>query len=143
MSLSPAPPPSEPHTHAQAHDGKDLTEDEKGNADKDKVDERSDEERSDASNKDKDDSGESEVPSSSENESDDPEMIELLRQASESESESDADADPSRPLGTQEAQVRRPAKRRRGDDSPAGTIAVLVQACWMLRIPIIYNDLIR
>lgn len=76
-------------------------------------------------------------------ESEDPEMIELLRQASESESSEEADAGSSRPLTLQEDQAQRPAKRRRGDDSPAGTIAVLVQALWMLRIPIIYNDLIE
>lgn len=90
------------------------------------------------------DSGESEAPTSeSPDESDDPEMIELLRQASESESSEDVEMGSSRPLVSQEAQAQRPARRRRGADAPAGTVAVLVQACWMLRIPIIYNDLIE
>ena len=115
----------------------------KTKGDKGKDNERQGESSPSGSDGNEGDSGESEALSESPDESDDPEMIELLRQASESESSEDAEAGSSRPLVSQEAQAQRPARRRRGADAPAGTVAVLVQACWMLRIPIIYNDLIE
>lgn len=44
-------------------------------------------------------------------------------------------------LGLRSRKKGKPSWRR--DDTPAGTIAVLVYACWTMRVPVIYQDFIR
>ena len=92
-----------------------------------------------------DNEGSSEIDNSSaesddENE-EDPEIAELLRQASESGESSDDDVQTGiqRPLGINV--VRKRNKRWKREESPAATLCVLIHACWLMRIPVIYKDI--
>ncbi|KAI0938084.1 hypothetical protein AcV7_003374 [Taiwanofungus camphoratus] len=79
--------------------------------------------------------------SSSEDEADDPVMAELMRENSETSSSYDED---DNDLG--EPSVKKEVKRKkiyRQYDAPASNVAVLMVACWTLRLPIIYMDFIR
>ena len=62
------------------------------------------------------------------------------------------DGDGSKDGGEKEPQeatkerVRRKYIRKKAwaeEDKPAGTVAVLVFACWTLRVPVIYQDFVR
>lgn len=75
---------------------------------------------------------------SSDNSEDDSEMQELLRENSVSES-SDEDVASAAPklTGTRKSTRRTSLDRY---DSPASNIAVLMLACWTLRVPVMYDD---
>lgn len=76
--------------------------------------------------------------SSSSEEEKDPELEALLEQLSASSE--DDDPDPS----SIAIEQTRPARRARGIyDLPANNIAVLILACWTLRIPITFRDLTK
>lgn len=68
----------------------------------------------------------------------DPEMAELLHENSASGSSDEDDVDTStKPTPTQQLRKRGSLDRY---DSPASNIAVLVLACWTMRIPVMYDD---
>ncbi|KAJ3989701.1 hypothetical protein F5890DRAFT_1570321 [Lentinula detonsa] len=75
----------------------------------------------------------------------DSEMIELMREISESDSDDDNELDD----GKSESQMKGDAGERRRNrghsayEGPVNNLAVLVVACWTLRIPVMYNDIIR
>ena len=127
LSLLPSPPPPEPLLHEQATQGH-AGDNDQGVIDTEK--DKASPERSDASSP--EDGGFD----------DDAEIDELLRALSESSSsEDDKDDDVERPR-------LKPEGRRRklnpfGSHGPANNIALLVVACWTLRLPIMYMDLIR
>ncbi|KAE9389637.1 hypothetical protein BT96DRAFT_866263, partial [Gymnopus androsaceus JB14] len=75
-------------------------------------------------------------------EEEDPELAELMRENSESEDDDDEedelDDSGKNSKGAQES------RRKRGHsayEGPANNLAVLMVACWMLRIPVMYRDL--
>ncbi len=73
-------------------------------------------------------------------EEEDEAMAELLRQNSETDSSDDEDR--RKPVaGMATASNRK--KRWIKDDTPIVNIAILVTACWHLRVPIIYMDFIK
>ncbi|KAF7977443.1 hypothetical protein HWV62_3609 [Athelia sp. TMB] len=75
---------------------------------------------------------------SSENSDDDAEMQELLRENSESGSSDEDVADT-----TQKSTTTKERDKKHGYDrydSPVGNIAVLMLACWTMRIPVMYED---
>lgn len=123
-----SPPPEEPLLHAQ---------DQEENIDPGKPSEYNNAETGNANS-----SGRENDSSSSDDEDDDDgdagSMADLLRQNSGSESEEDA-------ADTQDQQQSGVVKKTRPweakDDSLVGNIAVLILACWTLRIPLIYRDM--
>lgn len=136
LALLPHPPPAEPYHCAV---------EQYGGAKEQQQTSSSDPRASGGTDKkDEDLSKDLESPSSSSSDEDeDPDMERLLRENSEASSSSEDE---------EEAQLRQPkavegAKRsksglNRGYDSPAGNIAVLMLACWTLRIPVMYMDCI-
>lgn len=72
---------------------------------------------------------------------DDSEMDELLRALSESSSSDDDDDDTGQPRPKPEGTGR--TSKTFGRNGPASNIALLMVACWTLRLPIMYLDLIR
>ncbi|KAI0068597.1 hypothetical protein BV25DRAFT_13565 [Artomyces pyxidatus] len=151
LSLLPTPPPPEPLLHQQDVDGtsgvdefagEELSPETTPLPEEDAHSGRdSSPERPPSSSSSADSSDDSDEPSES------PEIDELLRGLSDS-SESDEDE-----LGGDAADARpKPegSERKRGgrgawgrQDGPASTIAVLVVACWTLRLPIMYMDFVR
>ncbi|KAH9951607.1 hypothetical protein B0H21DRAFT_775794 [Amylocystis lapponica] len=81
--------------------------------------------------------------SSSESESeDDAEMEQLMRENSGSSSSSEEDADYNTNSIPRKEVVRK-KRLHRQYDAPASNIAVLMVACWSLRLPVMYMDFIR
>jgi RNA polymerase I-specific transcription initiation factor RRN7 len=82
-----------------------------------------------------DGSGSESVGPSSSEEEDDPELEALLEQLSASSEDGDPD------LSSAPIEHAHPTRKARGtSELPANTIAVLILACWTLRIPIIFRD---
>lgn len=83
----------------------------------------------------------SESSSSDDGDNEDPEMAELLRENSAPDSSSDeglADMTSKAPAPvTQKTRTRGSLERY---DSPASNIAVLIVACWTMRIPVVCAD---
>ncbi|KAG9018840.1 hypothetical protein FRB90_009127 [Tulasnella sp. 427] len=71
----------------------------------------------------------------------DPELAKLLREISDSETESNSSESESE--GTQKRRERAIFGAKGIYGAPAANIAVLMVACWMLRIPVIYRDFIK
>ena len=154
LCLLPHPPPAEPYHHlVEQYGGKrardsgepqqeppsNLSQEENANAPegKDEVDgERASGSSSSSSSSDDDDAHMAQ----------DDEMDQLLRENSEaSSSEEEDQLDPSQPVqheprGKSDSKGKSP---NRGYDSPASNIAVLMVACWTMRIPIMYMDFIK
>ncbi|KAH7914201.1 hypothetical protein BJ138DRAFT_1144338 [Hygrophoropsis aurantiaca] len=130
LNLLPNPPPPEPYHHLQDQEGP-----------KTKPIKPSQVERTANSNQDQEsgDSG-SESSSPSEDDADDAELEELLRENSEISSSSDDDR-----AGKHRSNTT--ARGKQGlvgnYDGPANNIALLVVACWIMRIPVMYMDFIR
>jgi RNA polymerase I-specific transcription initiation factor RRN7 len=81
-------------------------------------------------------------PPESDDSKDDAEMDELLRALSESgSSEDDKDDDTGQPRPKPEGSRRK--LKLFGRNGPANNIALLMVACWTLRLPIMYLDFIR
>lgn len=126
LSLLPSPPPPEPLLHQQAtqvHDGDHASEE---------IDAQVEKVSPDISD-----------PSSPEGDDieDNADIDELLRELSESSSEDDKDDNPEQPRPKPEASGLKlnPFSRK----GPASNIALLMVACWTLRLPVMYLDLIR
>jgi RNA polymerase I-specific transcription initiation factor RRN7 len=77
-------------------------------------------------------------------ESADPALAALLREASES-SDSSSNDDENSPHGDNEDPSKPTKKKRQKNryELPISNLAVLVLACWTMRLPIIYMDVIR
>ena len=128
LSLLPDPPPPEPFLHLHETFTETQTRVNEKPREADEVDESSD--------------------SSNSASEDDPEMAKLMHENSASDSSSDEDVDD--PLDPDDssrvASYKTPKNTRdrlRQYDAPANNIAVLVVACWTMRLPIIYADFRR
>jgi hypothetical protein len=127
LSLLPSPPPAEPLFHQQATQGQ--------------VDERTSEEIDAQGEKASSDLSNPSPPHGDDIE-DNADIDELLRELSESSSsEDDKDDDPGQPRPKPEGSGRKLKPFSR--NGPASNIALLMVACWTLRLPVMYLDLIR
>ncbi|PPQ94027.1 hypothetical protein CVT25_009875 [Psilocybe cyanescens] len=131
LALLPDPPPAEPYHHAQetrvgpegdasaAKQGSDSgSEDENDNEKKNSSDD--------------DEEGEEEE--------EDAELEALMEENSDLSSSSE---DETGQIRQDAGKPKKKAKGRFGYESPLSTIAVLVVACWMMRIPVMYRDFTR
>ncbi|TFY55318.1 hypothetical protein EVJ58_g8323 [Rhodofomes roseus] len=140
LSLLPVPPPAEPLSATQAQSDTPSSKPDQSTHDtspsrEGSGDEAGPEKTAEPAN--------SESSSSSSDEEDDPEMVELMRQAEEASSSSSEDDE-----GGEGAQKKVPASRTktkfgRKYDLPVNNLAVLVVACWTLRLPATYMDFVR
>ena len=125
LSLLPSPPPPEPLLHLQdthGHVGEHALEE------IDTLGEKASPDLSD--------------PSSPEGDDDNADVDELLRELSESSSsEDDKDENLRQPRPKPEASGRK--LKQFSHSGPASNIALLMVACWTLRLPVMYFDLIR
>ena len=89
-------------------------------------------------------SSETSSSSSDDDGDEDPEMAELMRQAEESPSSSENE-DEQEDGAHKKVPAHRKKKSRFGRkyDMPVNNLAVLVVACWTLRLPVTYMDFIR
>jgi RNA polymerase I-specific transcription initiation factor RRN7 len=127
LSLLPSPPPPEPLLHQQATQGH--------------VSEHASEEIDTQGEKPSPDLSDPSSPQGDDIE-DNTDIDELLRELSESSSsEDDKDDDPGQPRPKPEASGRK--LKLFSGNGPASNIALLMVACWTLRLPIMYLDLIR
>ncbi|KAK1236484.1 hypothetical protein PQX77_000261 [Marasmius sp. AFHP31] len=137
LSLLPDPPPAEPYHHARQQQ-----EPNQSNEPSSARGDGSASATQDAPHDSSSDNGNDEGPHDpDQSDTEDPELAEILRQNSESESDSDDEAD--------DEEVDKPEtipRRRRNHsayEAPANNLAVLMIACWTLRIPLLYRDLSR
>jgi RNA polymerase I-specific transcription initiation factor RRN7 len=129
LSSLPSPPPPEPLLHQQATRGH--------NDDHDSEEKEVDEQVEKAS---PELSGVN--PPEDDDSKDDSEIDELLRALSESSSSEDSrNDDKGQPRPKPEGSGRK--SKMFGRSGPASNIALLMVACWTLRLPIMYLDLIR
>ncbi|KAJ4481643.1 hypothetical protein C8J55DRAFT_535845 [Lentinula edodes] len=77
--------------------------------------------------------------------SEDSEMAELMRENSESEDDDDSELNDADSKGQMrgEAGEKRRKRGHSAHEGPMNNLAVLVVACWTLRIPMMYSDIIR
>ncbi|GAW07161.1 rexo1 protein [Lentinula edodes] len=77
--------------------------------------------------------------------SEDSEMAELMRENSESEDDDDSELNDADSKGQRrgEAGEKRRKRGHSAHEGPVNNLAVLVVACWTLRIPMMYSDIIR
>lgn len=141
LSLLPAPPPAEPYFHLQETQGEPLNATQKSVVEDPERD-QTQPDGGNTSQKEDEPEDSSSSASSSEGESDDdPEMAELLREnsASGSSDEDESERSPSKlpPTATRKIGKKGVADRY---DSPASNIAVLMLACWTMRIPVMCVD---
>ena len=147
LSLLPRPPVAEPLLHM--HDG-DGDGDGDGAAAEDSEERGGGEQSDEDGPRDPRDGGSgSSSSSSSSSDSDDSadgsdELDRLMRENSESPSSDDEERDDDAVKDRTAVPVK---KRRRAFgieyDVPASTVAVLVLACWTLRLPVVYMDFVR
>lgn len=146
LSLLPDPPPAEPYHHAQEN----RTEGQPGRAFLEPTTTK-EESNLPSESEDSDDStgsvagdkaGKSEVEKDDEedDEEEDPELEALMRENSELSSSSSED-DKASPVDNPRKKGKK--KGRSSVESPVSTIAVLVVACWTLRIPVMLRDFTR
>jgi RNA polymerase I-specific transcription initiation factor RRN7 len=146
LSLLPDPPPAEPFYHAQEN----RTEGETGKASLETMTTK-EESNLPRESEDSDDStgsvtgdknGKSEVEEDDDEDEveEDPELEALMRENSELSSSSSEDEKAS-PIGNPRKKGKK--KGHSSVESPVSTIAVLVVACWMLRIPVMLRDFTR
>ena len=78
-------------------------------------------------------------------EEDDEDMVELMRENSETGDSDDEDRvlTSGNKVNTNERKGGKRGRRGAGDHTCIGNIAVLVLACLMLRIPVIYMDFVK
>jgi len=126
LSLLPSPPPPEPLLHQQATQGH--------------VGEHASEEIDTQRGKASPDLSDPDSPEGDDIE-DNAGIEELLRELSESSSSEDNKDDPGQPRAKPETSGRKLKSFSR--NGPASNIALLMVACWTLRLPVMYLDLIR
>lgn len=81
--------------------------------------------------------------SSSDDDDEDPEIAELMRQAEESPSSSEDEDEQEEGAKKVPAHRKRKSRFGRKYDMPVNNLAVIVVACWTLRLPVAYMDFIR
>ncbi|KAI5124915.1 hypothetical protein M0805_007343 [Coniferiporia weirii] len=144
LSLMPSPPLAEPYLHSQEQGESQRKEYEvqrRGREENGTGPSGSAEDDLEGKTPESDESGSSDSSNGESEGKEDPEMAELLRQASETETTEDESQVKAQPF--QEKNIpRMPRKLRRRDNSPAITISVLIHSCWFMRIPVIYKDFI-
>ena len=147
LSLLPNPPVAEPLLHLQDTGGDDRSSRStpaptQGESEKDKEDEQSDAGESKSGS-----SSPSSSSSSEAEESDhDSELDRLMRENSETPSSDDDEAQTDRESRKDRSAHVGKKKRtfsRSDYDEPAGTVSVLVLACWTLRLPVTYMDFVK
>ncbi|KLO18016.1 hypothetical protein SCHPADRAFT_993823 [Schizopora paradoxa] len=133
LSLLSNPPPAEPFLHLQdenpppAANVDDVTK-----------------ENSESSDSDSDSDSSSSSSSESEREdAEDPGLADLMREASESDTSNDEEDEADTDKKNVAASAKHQKRRSRQHDHPAGNLAVILCACWSLRVPLIYQDLVR
>ncbi|EJD01099.1 uncharacterized protein FOMMEDRAFT_88501 [Fomitiporia mediterranea MF3/22] len=144
LSLLSSLPPPEPYLHTEEQYVRHQTE-LPGKGKEDEITQKEEEHSGDAvtSSSDADslaspdDEGEDAT-----DESIDENMSELLREASETDS-SESGGEEQGPSLQGKGTSRKPRKVWRRNDSPAATISVLVHSCWIMRIPVMYKDIIN
>lgn len=145
LSLLPNPPPAEPYLHAHEQQGDvspatQATSLQTPRQTQTPTEGGGDGDEGEAANTERDSSSSASESTDTE---DDPEMAALMRDASESSS-SEEDDSATRPLQTESSTKHKGKHRNYGKyDAPANTIAVLVLACWTMRLPMIYQDFIK
>ncbi|EKM59233.1 uncharacterized protein PHACADRAFT_87096 [Phanerochaete carnosa HHB-10118-sp] len=140
LSLLPTPPTAEPYFHVQSQNGGQSaasgpqTAEEKPVQAKDELD-----------SNDIDDEDAKSTFSLSTEEGDDMDLEDLLRENSvaPSSASEDDDEDGSGPRVQQDQGQRKDKTAFRPFDSPAANIAILMLACWTLRLPVTYMDFKR
>lgn len=140
LSLLPTPPTAEPYFHAQSQYGGPSAASDPQTAEGKPV------EAEDKHNSDDIDNEDAKSTSSwSTGEEDDMSMEDLLRENSvaPSSSSEDDDGDGSHPGVQQDRRQRKNKTTFRPFDSPAANIAILMLACWTLRLPLTYMDFKR
>lgn len=148
LSLLPNPPPVEPYYNAVgdedtptkeediAHNRSPLTPDTREPTPREKA---KSEDPSSSSSSDESDTPEAELEP---DEDHDPELAQLLRENSEYSSSSDEE-DQDDAERVPEVTKKRKRHGRHRFEGPASAIAVLMVACWTLRIPVLYRDFYR
>lgn len=143
LALLPNPPPAEPYIHALEQYGGGPASPKRTSSPEHAADGRQ------SDDKDDDAGSEPSEPSSSSSSSDDeeeedPEMEKLLRENSDASSSDDEETQETPNVApTAKGKKRRRTQIHSAYDSPAGNLAVLMVACWILRVPMMYKDLIR
>ena len=147
LSLLPGAPPAEPYFYVQTQYGGGATMPPAPNAVRPEaqtaaVDENP---RDDADHTETDGNSSKSSSSSSSDDEEDMEMDRLLRENSigPSSDEEDEDDDSTRPRSEAQSQTRKAKHAYWPYDSPAANIAVLMLACWTLRLPVMYMDFKR
>lgn len=138
LSLLPEPPAPEPLGYTGTEDAAGARATLPSSARKKVLGGRSDEEENVDEPKDHNDSASS-SSSSSDSDEEDFELSQLMREPSDYASSSDESEQESKPHPA-------PSKKKELHglyDSPTGNIAVLVVACWTLRLPVTYMDFIQ
>jgi RNA polymerase I-specific transcription initiation factor RRN7 len=127
LSSLPSPPPPEPLLHQQATRGHN------GDHDSEEIDEQVEKASPELSGV---------SPPEDDDSKDDSVIDELLRALSESSSSEDSrNDDKGQPRPKPEGSGRK--LKLFGSNGPASNVALLMVACWTLRLPIMYLDLIR
>jgi len=131
LNLLPRPPPAEPYHYLREQKGNDA----------DVGDTKLSLDNAEESQLDDDGDINERQSSSSSSEEEDPELVELLRENSEFSSSDEDKSHASRHTTKQGLQQ---SYRFIGTyDQPVNCIAVLVVACWAMRLPVMYKDFIE
>ncbi|KAI0686432.1 hypothetical protein BC835DRAFT_1288082 [Cytidiella melzeri] len=146
LCLLPSPPPPEPYHHLVDQYGgkKDIRNSRQQEQSFDSIDEKEEVPETKDSDGQHDSGPDSSSSESDEGELDD-EMEKLLRENSEASSSDDGDeqlhTQPS--AGSERGRSKKGQDTNKGYDSPAANLAVLMVACWTMRVPVIYKDFIK
>lgn len=140
LALLPDPPPAEPYHHAQENRAADPDGQESDSPSRAKQDaEDHGEGGSDREEADNEEKGQENLEAENEDEAEDSELEALMRENSEISSSSDDEEGDVPNAGLKYKKGR----GRFAYESPMSTIAVLVVACWTMRIPVLYCDFTR
>ncbi|KAK7060571.1 hypothetical protein VNI00_001337 [Paramarasmius palmivorus] len=141
LSLLPDPPPAEPYYHAQRDVHADTEHANEASKNRTSpIPDNVDRPPSPGSSSSDDEDDKDRKSSGAGQEEEDPEMAELLRQNSESEGE-DENEDGQTAQNAVPGMARR--RTRVAYEGPANNLAVLMLACWTMRVPILYRDFAR
>lgn len=144
LALLPSPPSAEPYLYALEHHGEQKNSSVLSSS---PVRVQHDQEARDRDVDDRAESSgfESESLSSEEEEEIDPEMEKLLRENSAVASSDEEEGEDRAPVAVPVAEGKKRRRRQvHGDyDVPVANLAVLMVACWTLRIPVMYMDFKR
>jgi RNA polymerase I-specific transcription initiation factor RRN7 len=139
LSLIPSPPPAEPYFHAQevSKEGRDSIEERTEDLSASRDSGHEEDMGSDPS---EDESSSTEDKIEDE---EDRELAALLRENSESSSSSEEGEGDKSTIPKPKPPAQRNQKTSGPQEVLASTVAVLMLACWTMRIPVIYLDFVR